>query len=305
MTHKTILTILLVFGLWASPMGNLFPADVEFPLLQAISYFPYQGHHTLEKHRLQLSLDLYYSSVYMYDPGRTTVNDMETLNTTITARYGLSHWLTLEVYFRFLFAFDGILDGFVMDFHKFFGMSGGGRHDFPRDRLHYAYKEAFLYRDGSETSASSLAALLGNLYSSKYFQVNGRLGMGIPLSTKPGFSSGKPFGTAGIIFLYRKGSLALSFANHLSFFSTPTWLEDEELGHTMFHSTIRVDYKRLFLGFLFRSTPFKSGDLSHPAYQVYIGFRFWKNFEFSLVEEFPPVDTTPDFTFNLRIPLTK
>ena len=82
-------------------------------------------------------------------------------------------------------------------------------------------------------------------------------------------------------------------------------MRPSSLKKNLFLSEIRVNFKNLFGGLLYRSTPFRRGDLSNGAYQVYIGFRFLKRFEFSLVEEFPPMDTTPDVTFNLKIQLLK
>jgi hypothetical protein len=149
--------------------------------------------------------------------------------------------------------------------------------------------------------------VLGNLYKTETFRINGRVAVGLPVFSRTGFSSSKPFYTAGIIFLYKhkNGKFSIDFSNHLSLFANPRWLAHEEIRNHIFLSELRVNYKNLFGGLLYRGTPFKMGDLSNGAYQVYIGFRFWKRFEFSLAEEFPPLDTTPDVTFNLKIQLLK
>ena len=133
------------------------------------------------------------------------------------------------------------------------------------------------------------------------FYLNGRIALGLPLSSKPGFSSNKPFMTMGLILVYKRKKISINFSNHLSLFKNPNWLAAEDLKKRVFHSEIRINYKRLFGGFLYKSTPFRMNDLSNGAYQVYIGYKIWKYFELSLVEEFPPMDTTPDVSFNLKI----
>jgi hypothetical protein len=105
----------------------------------------------------------------------------------------------------------------------------------------------------------------------------------------------------GLILLYKGKKITIDFSNHLSVFKNPNWLASEDLKKRVFHSEIRVNYKRAFGGFLYKSTPFRMNDLSNAAYQVYIGYKIGKYFELSLVEEFPPMDTTPDVSFNLKI----
>ncbi|HLP47854.1 MAG TPA: DUF3187 family protein [Candidatus Kapabacteria bacterium] len=283
----------------------IYAADVEFPLVQSMSYFPYSDHHTLDKGDFSLSLDMFYSNVYMYDVQRTTINDMETWSNIIGVRYGISNRVTVEFYSRTMVVYGGVMDKLIIDFHKLFRMTEGGRKDFPRNRVNFHYKDVFSYDKSRLVLAPLVLGAVGNLYRSGNFSIDGRAAIGIPIAPEPGFSSSKPFYTAGIIFSYQKknGKLSVDFANHISIFKKPTWLAKEELRNYIILSDLRVSYKKVFGGLGYRSTPFKTGDLANNAYLIYIGFRFLKHFAFSLVEEFPPVDTTPDVSFNLKIRL--
>jgi hypothetical protein len=295
---KIMTFLLLAVGGW-----SLNAMDVEFPLIQSMSYFPYSDHHTLFKNHWRFSLNTYYSNIYMFDHERTTVNDMETLSTTLALGYGLTGGITLEVYYRFIFAFGGLMDGLIVNFHDLFGLSEGGRNEYPRNEVNYRYKDVFSYENNTTGQSPLIFGVLGKLYQEGNFYLNGRIALGLPVSSKPGFSSNKPFITVGLILLYKGKNFSIDFSNHVSLFKNPHWLAAGDLKKRVFHSEIRVNYRRLFGGFLYKSTPFPMNDLSNGAYQVYIGYKIWKYFELSLVEEFPPMDTTPDVSFNLKIKL--
>lgn len=300
---KLMRNIVLLSLLAAGP--GLYAVDVEFPLIQSMAYFPYSDHHTLDKGGFSLSLDMFYSNVYMYDYQRTTINDMETWSNIIAARYGFSNRVTVELYYRTTVVYGGVMDKLIVDFHKLFGMTEGGRKDYPRNRVNYRYKDIFSYDESMFIQAPLILGVVGNLYRTANFSINSRAAVGVPLAPKPGFSSSKPFYTAGVIVSYKKknSKLSIDFSNHISFFKKPVWLDKEDLRGNIFLSDLRVNYRKIFGGLGYRSTPFKTGDLSNNAYLIYIGFKFLKHFEFSMVEEFPPVDTTPDVSFNLKIRL--
>ncbi len=296
---------IFVFFLMISSSWLTRATDVEFPLVQSMSYFPYAHHYTLEKKDLQFTLDISYSNIYTYDYQRTRIIDMETLSSTLGIRYGLTSRITLELYYKAAAAFGGIMDGLIINFHKTFGLAEGGRNDFPRNQVNYTYDNVFSYTENTPAQLPLVLGTMTRIYSRGNLQLNGRLALGLPLSAKTGFSGNKPFLTAGIILSYKKEKFSLDFSNHVSFFKNPNWLPEEDLENRIFHSEIRVDYKRIFGGILYKSTPFKADELANDAYQVYLGIKIWKYFELSLVEEFPPMDTVPDVSFHLRINLTR
>ncbi len=274
--------------------------DVEFPLIQALVYHPYSDHLILNKSQVRVSLNIYHTNVYSYDYNRTNINDMETATAVLGAGYGLSDRFTLEMYYRGGGIFGGILDKLIIDFHDFFGLKEGGRFDYPRNRVNYKFKNAFAYTGSQFIQSPLVFGILGNIFKKNGFQLNGRLAVGVPLSSRAGLS-GKPFVAAGLALLYRENKFSLDLSTHVSFFKNPQWLKGEDIRHVILHSELRIGYRRVFGGFFYRSTPFKWGDLSNPASGVYLGFKMLKIVEFSLVEEFPPMDTTPDVSFHIKI----
>lgn len=284
-------------------VGNsvfLHSMDVEFPLIQSIVYTPYPNQPTLAKNAFRLFLDLNYANIYTFDSQKVSVNDMETFTGTLGVGYGLSDAVTLELYFRNTVAYHGIMDKFIMDFHDLFRMSQGARYEFPPNIMNYQYKNYFSYDQQAVVPSPLILGILGQIYRAGNFHLNGRLAIGLPLASKPGFSSNQPFLTGGIIFLYKTRNFSAHFSNHVSVFKDPRWMVGEDLRNHIFHSEIRLDYKKIFGGVQYKSTPFKMESLS-DAWQMYLGVKFLKRFEFSIFEEFPPMDTTPDVSFNLRI----
>ncbi|MDQ1352106.1 MAG: hypothetical protein QG657_2412 [Acidobacteriota bacterium] len=201
--RSNLIKCIVVFWLLVAGPG-LYAVDVEFPLIQSMAYFPYSDHHTLGKGSFSLSLDMFYSNVYMYDFQRTTINDMETWSNILGARYGISQRVTLELYYKTTIVYGGVMDRLIIDFHKLFGMTEGGRKDYPRNRVNYRYKDAFSYDKSLIAQAPLVLGAVGNLYRAGNFSINGRAAMGIPITPKPGFSSSKPFYTAGVMFSYHK-----------------------------------------------------------------------------------------------------
>lgn len=287
---------------WVVPVGA---ADVEFPLVQSLGYFPYMYHDVLEPGKTRLTLDLFHSNIYTFDYLKTNYNDMELTSATIGFEYGLSKRITLEFYLRPALAWGGMMDKLIMDFHDLFKMSQGGREELPRNKVFYTYKDKFANTGSSMYLSPLVLGARVRLFESGKFRFNGRLSVGVPLSSKAGYNSGKFFFNGGLMVLYRNDSknLTASWATNAVFYGTPEWLEGEDIRKAILHSEVRVDYKWMFGGVLYRGTPFKENELSNPAWQVYIGVKFLKIFELALLEEMPPMDTTPDVTFQLRIRL--
>ncbi len=65
--------------------------------------------------------------------------DGETYRFTLAARYGIAKGFELGVDIPYVAHSGGFLDGFIEDFHHFFGFPNGGRESAPRDRLLYDY----------------------------------------------------------------------------------------------------------------------------------------------------------------------
>ncbi|MCK4765571.1 MAG: DUF3187 family protein [Candidatus Aminicenantes bacterium] len=298
---KITILVLFFFSLCFSLSGG----DVEFPLVQSMSYFPYFDNRPLQKNSFSLSADMNYSNIFMFDSKKTTVNDMELFSNILAIRYGLLDSLTLELYYRASYVHGGSFDNFVMSFHEKYSMPVAGRDEYPLDSVHYSLKDYFSYNEKTVAPSSLLLAAAVDIYRSKNINLKGRAGFGLPLLTKPGFSSDKPFANAGLVFFARKGIFALDLSAYLSFYKAPEWLEDEEIKSNIFTYQLEGTVYRFFMGYRYRSTPFTEGDLAHHGYQLYVGWRIGKLLEIALVEDFGPFDTTPDVGFNLKINLLK
>lgn len=298
---KIPLLLLLLFQL-----SGIAPAqEVEFPMMQSMTYFPYSDNTLLEKGQYTLRVNLHYSNVYMFNHQRTIINDFEVFSTTLGFRYGLSekHQLNAELYFRWSTLSGGFLDKTIENFHSTFQFPHNHRAEFPRNTVHYRYKDAFCYKDRQAGTSPLVLALLKNLYThpDEHFSIKTRIALGIPLSNKAGFNSGKPFLSAGLTLYYREKWLSLDFSNYITWLGKPGWLGEEKLRRQVFFSRLELTAFRVIAGFIFRSSAFQEDDIANNAYQVYVGYKISKHLEFIILEDFAPFDTTPDISFGLRV----
>jgi len=279
-----------------------FAADVEFPLNQSFAYIPFSENDILQKKTVSFFLDLYYSNVYMFNHSMNTVNDMELLNSTVGIRYGLGKTVTAELYYRFMLAYGGFLDSVAESVHDIFAIENDGRKIFPKNSVHYKFKDYFLYQDGIFTHSPLVAALLWRFMKLGDFSFKLRAALGVPFSSKPGFNNDSPFFVTGLILSYSKHKhFFLELSNYMTFFNQPGWLGTEDLRNSFWLSQLKMGFERVFCGLLFRKTPFKVGDLANNAWQFFLGYRIGRIIEISIFEEFAPMDTTPDVTFNIKI----
>jgi hypothetical protein len=280
-----------------------FAQTVEFPIMQSITYFPYSDNSLPENGEVSVGLDLNYSNVYMFNHHRTIINDFEMFSGTLRFRYGLSEraGMGLELYLRWSSIFGGGMDGTIENFHSFFGLPDNARSEFPRNSVHFRYKDSFYHVDEQNALSPLVFALFKTLSASDHFSLYARTAVGIPLSNVPGLSSSRPFFTGGIIFYYQKNRFSIDFSSYLSFAAAPRWLDGENLRSTIFLSRLELNWKRFIGGVTYRTSAFKEDDISHPAYQCYVGYRLFNPIDFIIIEDFDPFDTTPDIGIFLRI----
>lgn len=78
-----------------------------------------------------------------YSTGNTATDkvllDGELYRWTLAARYGVTDSLELGLELPFVLQGGGFLDGFIIDWHKFWGLPQGGRDTAPKNRLNYRY----------------------------------------------------------------------------------------------------------------------------------------------------------------------
>jgi hypothetical protein len=275
--------------------------EVEFPLIQSITYFPYSDNSVLMKGEFSGSVELYHSNIFSFNQQRTVLNDFEVFSATLSLRYGLWKGGTLELYFHHAWLMGGFLDRFIEDFHRTFGLPDDDRPDFPRNAVHYKFLDDFFYLDNQSVASPLVVALLKELYHTPVFSLKTRLALGVPLVKKPGLSSDKAFLTAGLLLRYHKKRFSLELANYLSFFKQPSWLADADLRSSLFYSNLEANLGRFILGFNFRTSPFKEEHLEQKAYQIYLGYKITRRLDFIFLEDFAPFDTTPDVSFYIRV----
>lgn len=67
--------------------------------------------------------------------------DGESYRWTLAARYGLTDWLEIGMDVPYLLSGGGFLDGFIVDWHKTFGLPQGGRDAAAKNKLQYSYNK--------------------------------------------------------------------------------------------------------------------------------------------------------------------
>ena len=95
----------------------------------------------------EFRLMLDYASNYVDDAnnGEHIVLDGETARISLNGRYGLAQGIECGLEIPYVIHGGGFLDGFIINYHDFFGLPQGGRDQAPRNRLLYLYS-----RDGAE-----------------------------------------------------------------------------------------------------------------------------------------------------------
>lgn len=277
-------------------LGRL-PGSVEFPLVQSFSFFPFVENKTLEKKRFSLSLHTAYSNIYALDFEEMGVNDFEMVSFSLLARFGLLNQFTLELTYRYFYVYGGFLDGAVEAFHELFKLPDARRDEYPIDEVNYYYRHYFQYSHSTGGSSPLLFSVLKKFVNSKKINVQGRLFLGIPFVSKPGFVSDKLFWGAGLIFTSFFNDFWVEASVHFSFFRRPEWIDEENLGSMIYLYKLQLGHRRIYSGFIVKTTPFKEGYYSRNAHQVYLGFKVSRSIEVGISEDLPPFDTTPDIHF--------
>ncbi|HET6418882.1 MAG TPA: DUF3187 family protein [Geobacteraceae bacterium] len=79
--------------------------------------------------------------------------DGETYRFTLAGRYGIANGFEVGVDIPYVVHSGGFMDGFIQDYHHFFGFPNGGRESVPNGRLLYQYSSS--YNDGVSLSDST------------------------------------------------------------------------------------------------------------------------------------------------------
>lgn len=275
--------------------------DVEFPLVQSLAFFPFSDNRDLNRRELDVGLKIDYSNIYSLDFKQIGVNDFEMIDFVLSFRYGLLDGLILELYYRYVGLFGGVLDGGIAAFHDFFNLPSARRDYYAANTVNYFYRNYFNYNHSTGIGSPLVLSVFKNLGGNRRLNIFGRLFLGIPLYSKPGLVSGRIFGGAGVVGMFTKGYFRAESSLHMSVLSTPDWLDGEELRSLVVLFNVELGYRGLLAGLNVKTSPFTSDYFSSNAHQLYLGYRFSKWIEVGIVEDLPPMDTTPDVGFYVKL----
>jgi len=88
---------------------------------------------------IRFSLGLANNASINQDAGEQVTLDGETLVTTLGLRYGLTNRLQVGLEVPWIHHGPGNFDGFIRDWHDFFGLPNGDRNHLPEDQLDYSF----------------------------------------------------------------------------------------------------------------------------------------------------------------------
>lgn len=281
-----------------------FAGDVDFPVIQSMASFPFDEEAgILRPGEVAATFSLSHANSFMLDHRSGVVNDMEHMNGVLGVRVGVGRKSTLELYYRWSSIFGGWLDGLIENFHSTFDLPDNHRPLFPRDRVDYRLDPVFDYGGNTGAVGPVTIALLTGLANRGGFSLNARLGLQVSPAGKPGVTSARPALIAGMSAVWKRRNLAAGVSGHLAFFRSPQWLEGISTTPRVFlgEGWARLGWFRA--GILWRTSPFRTGDLAHHGWQVLVGFRLRRGVEVIIQEDLGPFDTTPDIHFGIRVHL--
>ncbi|HDP93751.1 MAG TPA: DUF3187 family protein [Candidatus Aminicenantes bacterium] len=296
---SVISVLLLTFLPVAAPA-----ADPGFPLVQALASFPFDEEaEWLERGRLTSTLTLSAGNVFMFSPDGSLVSDLESLEVTLALRVGIFRSLTLEMYSRWSGIHGGWMDGIIENFHDAFGLPDNGRPIYARNRVDYKLQGVFERERSAGVTGPVTLALSSTLAPGREFRLGARLAIQASLAASPGLLSGRPALIAGGWLQWRRGNIALGLAGHMAFFDAPAWLGDVSITPRIFLAEAWARLGWFRAGMIRRSSPFRSGDQSHPGWQILLGVRLLRGVELRFQEDLAPFDSTPDVRFSIRLRL--
>lgn len=266
---------------------------------------------TLAESEWEVHLTESWSNTFVYDQEKSLLLDYEMLDTRLSVAYGLTPALSLEFEWENRAIFGGVMDRFINAFHRTFGLTDAGRHNFPRNLVQIQVPDnkgnpaidldssfssnsllltsEYTWTHGSETwpalaTAISLRANLDN-----------NLGISGRLPVEPQLSIS---GSKSVWELYFYASLAFGY------FGTEH-IEGIEFRSTQWSGVLATEWQftsnmSLILQYLWSKGVAKDlGDFSQSSNEITLGWK-WELarktvFEFGLIENIINFNNSPDF----------
>jgi hypothetical protein len=305
MKQRIAAAAVLLFLLGGLPARSLFAMDIQFPLALAFVHFPFLEQETLKNSRWQMSFVICHSNIYAFRQDMTIVNDMELLHPTLSLRYRWNDRFTIEAYAGCKYICGGTLDRTIENFHTLFGYPDSGRPQFPRNSVHYSFKDYFSLEKDTLVPSPLVIGLQWELFRSGGFFANTRAAIGLPLSAQPGLSSDRAFLTLGVGGGFANNGYQVLLNQYVAFFRAPSWLPAEEVRPRMLQGELQFWFKHFTCGILYRTSPLTYLENGEVGCSVYFGWRIPGGGELRLVEDFGPMTTSADigsyFSWNWHI----
>lgn len=161
--NRCILAILFTMALGGVACGSdleitPFRTINQSPLVQIFGLPAETAATVVPQSRLMVSLTQDVASNYTQHSNtrEQLLLDGESYRWVLSARYGLGPRWEAGVEVPYVVLGGGFLDGFIMDWHRTFGLPQGGRDEAPRNRLDYSYVKDGVQRLGVNRSGSGI-----------------------------------------------------------------------------------------------------------------------------------------------------
>jgi len=272
---------------------------------------------TLMKDEWEVHVSESWSNTFVYDTDHSILLDYEMLDTRLSLAYGVTQALSLEFEWENRILFGGVMDRFINAFHRTFGLTDAGRHNFPRNQIQIQVPDdkgnpatnidssfstnslilttEYMWTPGSETwpafsTAISLRANLDN-----HLDISGRM----PVEPLISIS-----GSKSVWELYFYATLAFGY------FGTEH-IGDIDLRSTQWSGVLATEWRftsnmSLILQYLWsKGVAQGKGDFSQSSNEITLGWK-WELapktvFEFGLIENIINFDNSPDFGVHLGL----
>ncbi|HEX7926827.1 MAG TPA: DUF3187 family protein, partial [bacterium] len=121
--------------------GSFLMYTTQSPIQRMRMPFLHQGPELPSRHQLTLGLNTIWTNTWNYNAHRYVV-DEEGWWINPIAEYGLTDRWAVSFSAPAIYLSGGVMDGFIDNFHRFFGLGDEGRDEAPRNRLYVAMRDA-------------------------------------------------------------------------------------------------------------------------------------------------------------------
>ena len=225
--------------------------------------------------RSGLSLQVYQANIF--ERKDEYFLDLAETRVVFSSGFKISRKTGVFLYFPMIYINGGFMDGIIDRFHSAFGFPDGGRGEYPYGRVVYYLRDRELSRTGFLPGEPQVFLFYGE-------KLRIITGFKVPFKND-GFRSGKAWGFLGFSWEENLKGYRISGEHGVA-----------SGEGRIFFSRLRITKGRTSAGFLLRTSPYREGDLSHPATAVFLNIRLWKGIHIGLVEDLAPYDTSADFT---------